>query len=144
MPTPLPQSRTDPFVEGGERLPHAAQSLRAYRIFRHCGTIHFHDVRVAPEEILRSAADDAAHLLRERNRTYSHAAAQSPAQDLLLQQVVGEIASATFAAESILLQIPRSGRLASQRHGVTEQWFFLVPKQGMPVGTPGAKARYRP
>ncbi len=108
------------------------------------GTIHFHDVRVVPEEILRSVADDSAHLLRERNRTYSHAAAQSPAQDPLLQQVVGEIASATFAAESILLQIPRSGRLASQRHGVTEQWFFLVPEQGMPVGTPGAKARYRP
>ena len=53
--------------------------------------------------ILRSVAADAARLLRERGRTYSHAAAASPAQDPLLQQVVGEIASAAFAAESIVL-----------------------------------------
>ena len=53
--------------------------------------------------ILRSVATDAARLLRERSRTYSHAAAESPARDPLLQQVVGEIASAAFAAESIVL-----------------------------------------
>jgi len=53
--------------------------------------------------ILRRVAEDAARLLRERGRTYSHAAAESPARDPLLQQVVGEIASAAFAAEAIVL-----------------------------------------
>ena len=53
--------------------------------------------------ILRSVATDAARLLRQRGRTYSHAPAESPARDPLLQQVVGEIASAAFAAESIVL-----------------------------------------
>lgn len=53
--------------------------------------------------ILRSVAADAARLLRERNRSYSHAVAESPARDPLLQQVVGEIASAAFAAEAIVL-----------------------------------------
>jgi alkylation response protein AidB-like acyl-CoA dehydrogenase len=53
--------------------------------------------------ILRRVAEDAARLLRERGRTYSHGAAASPAQDPLLQQVVGEIASAAFAAEAIVL-----------------------------------------
>ena len=53
--------------------------------------------------ILRSVATDAARLLRERSRSYSHGVTASPAGDPLLQQVVGEIASAAFAAESIVL-----------------------------------------
>ena len=104
------------------------------------GTIHFDQVWVAPDEVLRSAVDtaevaaaskrgdpyligqicqliltsiiagilrsvatDAARLLRERSRSYSHGVTASPAGDPLLQQVVGEIASAAFAAESIVL-----------------------------------------
>lgn len=53
--------------------------------------------------ILRSVASDAASVLRARSRTYSHAAGATPAADPLLQQVVGEIASAAFAAEAVVL-----------------------------------------
>lgn len=53
--------------------------------------------------ILRNVASDAVTLLRGRSRTYAYAAASTPTADPLLQQVVGEIASAAFAAESVVL-----------------------------------------
>jgi alkylation response protein AidB-like acyl-CoA dehydrogenase len=53
--------------------------------------------------ILRNVATDAAKLLRSRSRTYTHGADATPASDPLLQQVVGEIASAAFAAEAVVL-----------------------------------------
>lgn len=53
--------------------------------------------------ILRNVASDAVVLLRGRTRTYAYAAASTPTADPLLQQVVGEIASAAFAAESAVL-----------------------------------------
>ncbi|MBB3810459.1 acyl-CoA dehydrogenase family protein [Pseudochelatococcus contaminans] len=53
--------------------------------------------------ILQALAQDAAALVRERSRTFHHAAAETPAQDPLLQQTVGQIASAAFAAETLVL-----------------------------------------
>lgn len=97
------------------------------------GTTRLDDVAVEPEEVLerdpiveggpvkrfgvlqlyitaviagatRNAADDAIALVRSRaGRPFAHAAA-SPAEDPLLQEVVGEMVSAAYAAEAIVLR----------------------------------------
>ncbi|MBS1888231.1 MAG: acyl-CoA dehydrogenase family protein [Actinobacteria bacterium] len=52
----------------------------------------------------RNAADDAIALVRSREgRPFAHAAAR-PADDPLLQEVVGEIVSAAYAAEATVLR----------------------------------------
>lgn len=52
----------------------------------------------------RNAANDAITLVRGRaGRPFAHAAA-SPAEDPLLQEVVGEMVSAAYAAEAIVLR----------------------------------------
>jgi alkylation response protein AidB-like acyl-CoA dehydrogenase len=53
--------------------------------------------------VARSIVDDAAALTRGRARTYAHAAAPTATADPQLQQVIGEIASQAFAAESLVL-----------------------------------------
>lgn len=53
--------------------------------------------------IAHSVADEAAALVRSRERTYSHAAAPRATDDPQLQQTVGEIASYAFAAEATVL-----------------------------------------
>ncbi|GLK54182.1 alkylation response protein AidB-like acyl-CoA dehydrogenase [Methylopila capsulata] len=53
--------------------------------------------------ILRNAAEDAAELVRTRKRSFSFAPAEHPADDPILQQAVGEIASSAFAAEAAVL-----------------------------------------
>ncbi len=53
--------------------------------------------------IVRNIASDAAQLVKSRGRTYSHAPSETASGDPLLQQIVGELASAAFAAESIVL-----------------------------------------
>jgi alkylation response protein AidB-like acyl-CoA dehydrogenase len=51
----------------------------------------------------RAAVKDAATFVRSRTRTYSHAAAASPSQDPLIQQVVGRLSSTSYASEVIVL-----------------------------------------
>jgi alkylation response protein AidB-like acyl-CoA dehydrogenase len=53
--------------------------------------------------ILRALLRDAVTLVNGRQRTYHHAAADNPARDPLLQQIVGQIASSAFAAETLVL-----------------------------------------
>lgn len=53
--------------------------------------------------IIRAAATDAAELVKRRARSFSFAPAEKPADDPILQQAVGEIASAAFAAEAAVL-----------------------------------------
>jgi alkylation response protein AidB-like acyl-CoA dehydrogenase len=53
--------------------------------------------------VLRSVRDDAAALVRGRERTYVHGAAPVAADDPQLQEVVGRIASWAFAAEASVL-----------------------------------------
>lgn len=53
--------------------------------------------------IIRNAAADAAELVRTRKRSFSFAPAERPSDDPILQQAVGEIASAAFAAEAAVL-----------------------------------------
>jgi alkylation response protein AidB-like acyl-CoA dehydrogenase len=96
------------------------------------GTTHFRDVRVKRQEVVFDAPDagygipyantfaqlfltainagisrailqDATALVRSRKRTFYYAPSEIPADDPLLQQTVGQIASGAFAAETVAL-----------------------------------------
>lgn len=95
------------------------------------GTSRFEHVRVGPDEILPSAigrpteapratflqlylvavtagigravAADGSAVVRRRNRTFSHAAADTPAADPLIQQVAGRLSASAFAVEAAVL-----------------------------------------
>jgi len=96
------------------------------------GTTHFRNVRVKREEVVFDAPDtgygipysntfaqlfltainagiaravlrDATALVRTRSRTFYYAPSEVPADDPLLQQTVGQIASGAFAAETVVL-----------------------------------------
>ncbi|MGW5797314.1 acyl-CoA dehydrogenase family protein [Saccharopolyspora sp. NPDC003752] len=64
--------------------------------------------------VARSAARDAAEFVRDRRRSYSHASAPLPKDDPLVQQVVGKIHSAAFAAQATLEAAVGSVRRALQ------------------------------
>jgi alkylation response protein AidB-like acyl-CoA dehydrogenase len=53
--------------------------------------------------ILRRIAKDAVTLVQKRERNYYHAVAARPADDPLLQEAVGELQSAAFVAEAMVL-----------------------------------------
>ncbi len=53
--------------------------------------------------IMRNVATDAVQMVKNRGRTYSHAPSDTASADPLLQQIVGELESAAFAAESVVL-----------------------------------------
>lgn len=53
--------------------------------------------------ILRNIATDAAALLHGRSRSFTFAAADTPASDPQLLQIIGELSSSAFAAEAIVL-----------------------------------------
>ncbi len=53
--------------------------------------------------ILRSVVSDAANLVKNRKRTFSFAAAELPREDPQLLQVIGEISSIAFTAETLVL-----------------------------------------
>lgn len=53
--------------------------------------------------VMRSIVRDAITVLKTRDRSFSHALAPRPVDDPFLQEVVGELASATFAAEATIL-----------------------------------------
>ncbi len=97
------------------------------------GTTHFKDVRVETKDILveyeleqqaaptfefaylqlylqaimagimRSIVNDAITIMKTRDRSFSHAPTPRPVDDPLLQEVVGELSAASFAAEAIIL-----------------------------------------
>lgn len=53
--------------------------------------------------IMRNIVSDASVLVKTRKRTFSFAAADTPAADPLLQETIGQLSSKTFAAEAIVL-----------------------------------------
>jgi alkylation response protein AidB-like acyl-CoA dehydrogenase len=53
--------------------------------------------------ILRRVVRDAVALVHGRQRTFYHAVGDSPADDPILQQTVGQIASIAYAAETVVL-----------------------------------------
>jgi alkylation response protein AidB-like acyl-CoA dehydrogenase len=54
--------------------------------------------------VVRAAAHDAIDRARKRTRVFTHGSADTVAADPLVQQVVGEISSAAFAVEAIVLR----------------------------------------
>ncbi|NYF16938.1 alkylation response protein AidB-like acyl-CoA dehydrogenase [Microbacterium sp. AK009] len=50
----------------------------------------------------RAVVDDAARYVRERTRSFSHASADLPRHDPLVQEVVGDLSAASFAADAAL------------------------------------------
>jgi alkylation response protein AidB-like acyl-CoA dehydrogenase len=63
-----------------------------------------------------AATRDAATLVRERKRIYSHGNAAHASADAQIQQVVGEISSWAYAAEAIALQATRASQRAYEAH----------------------------
>jgi len=71
--------------------------------FPRCGVLQLY-ITAAVAGAMRNAADDAVDLVRSREgRPFAHAPAERPAEDPLLQEVVGEMVSAAFAAEATVL-----------------------------------------
>ncbi|MEV0699837.1 acyl-CoA dehydrogenase family protein [Saccharopolyspora sp. NPDC050389] len=64
--------------------------------------------------VARSAARDATEFVQQRRRSYNHASAPLPKDDPLVQQVVGKIHSAAFAAQAMLEAAVGSVRRAQQ------------------------------
>jgi alkylation response protein AidB-like acyl-CoA dehydrogenase len=96
------------------------------------GTTHFHGALVRPDEIViddpdtgygqayantqaqlfltavnagivRAILDDGRTLLRERSRSFYYSATEHPAEDPVLQQVLGRISANAFAAEAAVI-----------------------------------------
>ncbi|NMO02087.1 acyl-CoA dehydrogenase [Gordonia sp. TBRC 11910] len=55
--------------------------------------------------IAQRATDDTAAWVRERTRTYTHAVADLPREDPLVQQVIGRLSSAAFSARAAVLDV---------------------------------------
>lgn len=53
--------------------------------------------------ILENVVDDGVELLRSRNRSFSHAVAERPVDDPLLQRQLGELASTAYIARAAVL-----------------------------------------
>lgn len=97
------------------------------------GTTEFHDVTVPAERLLgagygapgrtyatsymqlvqlavlagiaRRALDDTVEWVRDRTRTFSHAAADLPREDPLVQQVIGRLSAAAYTARVLVLDV---------------------------------------
>ncbi|KAA5834430.1 acyl-CoA dehydrogenase [Saccharopolyspora hirsuta] len=106
------------------------------------GTVEFTDVEVDPAHVVpwdrgpglhtalaqlvllaslvgvaRAAARDATEFVQQRRRSYSHASAPLPKDDPLVQQVVGKVHSAAFAAQATLEAAVASVQRAQQDEG---------------------------
>jgi alkylation response protein AidB-like acyl-CoA dehydrogenase len=55
--------------------------------------------------IAQRATDDVADWVRRRTRSFTHAAADLPKDDPLVQQVIGRLSSAAYASRTIVLDI---------------------------------------
>jgi alkylation response protein AidB-like acyl-CoA dehydrogenase len=68
-----------------------------------CGVLQLYITAVIAG-VVRNAANDAVALVRSREgRPFAHAPSERPADDPLLQEVIGEIVSAAYAAEATVL-----------------------------------------
>lgn len=55
--------------------------------------------------IAQRATDDTAQWVRDRTRSYTHAAADLPREDPLVQQVIGKLSAAAFTARATVLAV---------------------------------------
>lgn len=63
--------------------------------------------------VARAVLRDAAEFVRNRTRVYSHGAGRTAAEDPLVQETVGELAAASFAASAI---VGRAAEAANTAH----------------------------
>lgn len=67
--------------------------------------------------IARAVVDDAARYVRERTRSFSHASADLPRHDPLVQEIVGDLSAASFAADAALARaVAALQRAAEAQH----------------------------
>ncbi|WP_072806447.1 acyl-CoA dehydrogenase family protein [Rhodococcoides yunnanense] len=71
--------------------------------------------------ILRRVTRDAAELVRTKQRTFYHAASESPVEDPILQQSVGLLASQAYAAEALVLHAADALADAYAAHGTDRE-----------------------
>ncbi|MCC2658006.1 MAG: soxC 1 [Panacagrimonas sp.] len=73
--------------------------------------------------ILRNVVADAVKLVKSRERSFAFAPAEKPADDPLLQEVIGELSAAAFAAEATVLHAAEAldAAHASLRNGIPEE-----------------------
>jgi alkylation response protein AidB-like acyl-CoA dehydrogenase len=72
--------------------------------------------------ILEAVVDDGVALLRSRERSFSHAISERPADDPLLQRQLGEIASSAYVARAAVLDAAGAiaAATASETDGVPD------------------------
>jgi alkylation response protein AidB-like acyl-CoA dehydrogenase len=77
--------------------------------------------------ILRSVVKDAVALVQRRERNYYHAVAAKPADDPLLQQTIGKLASAAYVAEAAVLRAAEALGAAHESaiNGEPDETLFL-------------------
>jgi alkylation response protein AidB-like acyl-CoA dehydrogenase len=87
------------------------------------GTAHVQLILLATlAGIGRRAAADAADWIRARTRTFTHAVAELPRNDPLVQQVVGKLFAAAFGARAaVLAAVDELARTLDVRHDVPQQ-----------------------
>jgi alkylation response protein AidB-like acyl-CoA dehydrogenase len=87
------------------------------------GTAHVQLILLATlAGIARRAAADAADWIRGRTRTFTHAVADLPRNDPLVQQVVGRLSAAAFGARAaVLAAVDELARTLDGRHDVPQQ-----------------------
>lgn len=77
----------------------------------------------------RAVVDDAARYVRERTRSYSHASAARAKDDPIVQEVVGDLSAASFAADAALAAAVRTlgGSAASADLSTARAQLVIVP-----------------
>ena len=79
--------------------------------------------------ILASVVDDGIALLRSRDRSFSHALTERPADDPLYQKQLGELASTAYIAKAAVLDAAEAiaAATASEIDGVPDAQLAAVP-----------------
>jgi alkylation response protein AidB-like acyl-CoA dehydrogenase len=90
---------------------------------RVCGTAHVQLVLLATlAGIAQRAAADTAGWIKARTRTFTHATADLPKNDPLVQQVIGQLSAAAFAARAtVLAAVDELARTLDGHHTDPEQ-----------------------
>ena len=91
--------------------------------------------------ILASVVDDGIALLRSRDRSFSHALAERPADDPLYQKQLGELASTAYIAKAAVLDAAEAiaAATASEIDGVPDAQLAAVPDARLADAKPSCR-----
>ncbi|AII10964.1 hypothetical protein EP51_43390 (plasmid) [Rhodococcus opacus] len=76
--------------------------------------------------ILRRASRDAADLVRSKQRSFYHAAGDTPVEDPILQETVGYLSSQAYVAEAAVLTAAAALEEATNAHGTEKEYSLAV------------------